>query len=140
MRGHDAQFWPAARIGDAEIAALVGVGGGERHTPRYLGVKALMLALLEDAIRAYHGPVPQSHEEAARWMSDSRRHWVFSFCVVCESLGLEPSAVRLAVRRMADRDGLVRSSALTRSRPNSRRHAGLRITAPAASDGPELAG
>jgi len=140
MRGHDGQFWPAARIGDAEIAALIGVGGGERHTARYLGVKALMLALLEDAIRAYLGPVPRSHEEAARWMSDPRRHWVFSFSVVCESLGLEPSAVRLAVRRMASRDGLVRPSAITRSRPNSRRQAGLSIAAQAPADTPDIAG
>jgi hypothetical protein len=138
MRGHESQSWPLNRIGDSEIEALIGVGGGERHSPRYLGVKALMLALLEDAIRAYLGPVPQSHEEAALWMSDPRRHWVFSFSVVCESLGLEPSAVRAAVRRMADERAVVRPSLLVRSRPNSRRQAGLQIGPRAETDASEL--
>ena len=138
MRGHESQSWPLNRIGDAEIEALIGVGGGERHSPRYLGVKALMLALLEDAIRAYLGPVPQSHEEAALWMSDPRRHWVFSFSVVCESLRLEPSAVRLAVRRMADHRAVVRPSSLVRSRPNSRRRAGLQIGPRTETDASEL--
>jgi hypothetical protein len=142
MRDHDGQYRAAARVGDAEIAALVGVGGGERHGAPYRGVKALMLALLEDAIRAYLGPVPQRREEAAFWLHDSRRHWVFSFSVVCESLGLEPSAVRAAVRRMANRAAVIRPSALGRSRPNSRRQAGLRIAARLAPSGStaELAG
>ena len=138
MRGYEGQSWAVARIGDAEIEALIGVGGGERHTARYLGVKALMLALLEDAIRAYLGPAPQSHDEAAVWMSDPRRHWVFSFSVVCESLGLEPSAVRAAVRRMADRHAIIRPNPLVGSRPNSRRQAGLRIGPGVLPDQPEL--
>ena len=49
-----------------------------------------MQAILEDAIRAYLGPTPHSHAEAAFWIADSRGRWVFSFPVVCETLGLEP--------------------------------------------------
>src|SRR5262249_44137055 len=91
-----------------------------------------MLAILEDAIRAYLGPVPRSQEEAALWIADSRSRWVFSFPVVCETLGLEPSAVRTAVRRMHDRYAMAPPLRLDRSRPNSRRHAGLGIAIPPA--------
>jgi hypothetical protein len=119
-----------AEANDAEVAALIGVGGGEQQSARLLGVKALMLAVLEDAIRAYLGPVPRSKEEAALWIADSRSRWVFSFPVVCETLGLEPGAVRSAVRRMEGRCAVAPSLGIGRSRPNSRRQAGLGIAIP----------
>jgi hypothetical protein len=114
---------------DAETAALIGVGGQPPDAP-FLGVKALMLAILEDAIRAYLGEVPRSREEAALWIADSRSQWVFSFPVVCETLGLEPNAVRNAVRRMHGRYPVARPVSIGRSRPNSRRQAGLGIAVP----------
>jgi hypothetical protein len=118
MRGHEQQAWAFA-AGDSEVVALLGVGGGEAKGAPFLGVKALMLAILEDALRAYMGPVPSSQEEAAAWISDTRDRGVFSFAVVCETLGLEASAVRAALRRMP--------LGPPRSRPNARRQAGLRI-------------
>jgi len=127
---HEPQLWTRAAALDSEAAALVGIGGGEHSGTPFLGVKALMLAILEDAIRAYLGPVPRSQEEAALWIADSRSRWVFSFPVVCETLGLEPSAVRSAVRRMHGRYAMAPPLRLDRSRPNSRRHAGLGIAIP----------
>ncbi len=98
---------------------LPGDGGGEPRSAPCIGIKALMLAMLEDAMRAYLGPEDRERDEAALWMASGRSHWVFSFGVVCETLGLEPSAVRAAVVRMRHngRGGASR----TRSRPNSRR-------------------
>jgi hypothetical protein len=92
--------YEVSAVRDREVSTLVGIGGGERRAAPCLGVKALMLAMLEDAIRAYLGPAGPSREEAALWITDPRHRWVFSFAVVCEVLGLEPSAVRMAVRRM----------------------------------------
>jgi len=127
MNGDDWHGWVHRQTGDPELAALIGVCGGVCGGGPFLGVKALMLALLEDAIRAYLGPVDRNREEAALWMADSRRRWVFAFPVVCETLGLEPSAVRAAVRRLHARSPRV--LAASRSRPNARRNAGVRMAA-----------
>lgn len=117
---------------DSEVAELVGIGGGARRAAPCLGVRALMLAMLEDAIRAYLGPAGPDRDEAAQWITDLRGRWVFSFSVVCESLGLEPTAVRVAVGRMDARPGARPAVASGRSRPNGRRHGGLRRLRPAA--------
>jgi hypothetical protein len=55
---------------------------------------------------------------------------VFSFSVVCDTLGLEAAAVRVAVRRMRIRD-VGHLLARARGCPNSRRQAGLRMRASA---------
>jgi hypothetical protein len=117
---------------DHDITALVGVGGGERPAAPSVGVRALMLAMLEDALRAYLGPVGPAQNEAARWIGDSRSRGVFCFSVVCEALGLEPSAVYIAMRRMHARCGHQAKIVLGRSRPNGRRHPGFAIERPAA--------
>jgi len=137
MRGYERHPWMHAGTSADEIGALIGVGGGERVAAPFLGVKALMLAILEDAMRAYLGPLGCSHDEAAAWIADGRSRWLFSFAVVCETLGLEPAAVRAAVHRLRGRAALVRPPTAGRSRPNSRRQAGLRIAAPSARTGLE---
>jgi hypothetical protein len=127
MRGFD-----GAVAHDHDIAALVGVGGGECRAAPSVGVRSLMLAMLEDALRAYLGPLGSAQDEAERWISDSRTRGVFSFAVVCEALGLEPAAVRIAMHRLHARSGHQAKVALGRSRPNGRRHPGLRIERPSA--------
>jgi len=114
---------------DGEVAAMLGIGGGESRCLPFVGVKGLMLAMLEDALRAYLGPLPRRHGEAAAWIDSRQSRWVFSFTTVCETLGLEPSAVRGALRRMRASSAPVRSIAFGKSRPNARQ-ANLRITAP----------
>ncbi len=71
-----------------------GVSGTADHT----GVKALMLAVLEEGIRTYCGATGRAQAEAAHWVQDRGRS-PFSFNVICEVLGLEPSAVRVALTR-----------------------------------------
>ena len=108
-------------INDLELDFRGGVvsGGEPRHT-EYTGTKALMLAVLEDGIRSYLSPVGRVRSEAEYWVSARRERSPFSFTVVCETLGLEPDAVRQALERMRSKDVTPRR-ALRRSRPNVRR-------------------
>jgi hypothetical protein len=83
-----------------DLASLIGIGGGESHSAPYTGTKALMLAVLVDAIRNYLSPEPGARAEAEGWVRSRQRRSVFSFIVVCETLGLEPKAVRPALRNL----------------------------------------
>lgn len=112
--------WP---VTTDDIAALIGIGGGEARTAPYTGTKALMLAVLEDAIRAYLSREPRARTEAEQWVLSRQRRSVFSFAVVCETLGLEPKAVRGALRRLREQD--VSPDHIPRSRPNARRRTGI---------------
>jgi hypothetical protein len=114
---------------DGEVAALLGIGGGERRGVPLFGVRGLMLAMLEDAVRSYLGALPRCREEAEAWIDSGQQRWVFSFATVCETLGLEPAAVRTALRRMRDEARGARGFFVAKSRPNARQ-ANLRITLP----------
>ena len=106
-----------------DLASLIGIGGGESRTAPYTGTKALMLAVLEDAIRSYLSPELRASAEAEGWVMSRQRRSVFSFIVVCETLGLEPKAVRAALRRL--RAQRISPDHIPRSRPNARRRSGL---------------
>ena len=112
-----------------ELAALRGLGGGEPRGVALTGVRALMLAMLEDAVRAYLGGESRDHLQAAAWIGSGRSRWVFSFHTVCETLGLEPSAVRVALQRLRAASPAGRRFRVGKSRPNARQ-AGVRITLP----------
>ena len=103
-----------------DLASLIGIGGGESRSAPYTGTKALMLAILEDGIRSYLSPVGRVRSEAEFWVRSVRNRSPFSFHVVCETLGLEPGAVRVALDRLRDKNVSPRR-ALGRSRPNVRR-------------------
>ncbi len=107
-----------------ELAEFIGLGGGEPRGAPYTGTKALMLAVLEDAIRGYLNDEPNIRGEAERWVMSRQRRSVFSFIVVCETLGLEPKSVRTALRRM--RANQASPKAIRRSRSNARRASPLR--------------
>lgn len=68
------------------------------------GVRALMLAVLEDAIRCYFRGDARVRAEAELWIEVGARHGAFSFEVICESFGLDPAATRNALRRMRKAD------------------------------------
>ncbi len=106
-----------------DLASLIGIGGWESRSAPYTGTKALMLAVLEDAIRSYLSAETRARTEAEGWISSRQRRSVFSFIVVCETLGLEPKAVRAALRRL--RTQQVPPEHIPRSRPNARRRTGL---------------
>jgi hypothetical protein len=106
---------------DLDLLRITSLGGGEsRTTTQYTGTKALMLAILEDGIRSYLSPVGRVRSEAEFWVRSARNRSPFSFHVVCETLGLEPGAVRVALDRLRAKDVSPRR-ALGRSRPNVRR-------------------
>lgn len=68
------------------------------------GVKGLLHAVLEESIRCFLGSDPRLRFEAEQWIESGDRRWAFSFVTVCETLGLEPTAVRQALRRMQQRN------------------------------------
>jgi len=105
-------------IGADELRSL---GGGEsRAAHGCTGTKALMLAVLEDGINSYFNGKGRTRAEAEHWITTPRRVSPFSFAVVCETLGLEPQAVRCALRRMREARAVPPRSA-RRARPHVRR-------------------
>ena len=117
MNGHDPD---ADRDIDLDLVRLVSLGGGEPRTSEFTGSMALMLAVLEDGIRSYLSPIERTRAEAEAWIESRRSDMLFSFGVVCQTLGLEPGAVRRALHRLRDKSAPVRKT-LKRSRPNVRR-------------------
>ena len=75
---------------EAGVRQLIGLGGGEPRCSEYTGTKALMMAVLEGGIRDYCGAAGRRQTEAEYWVRSNRRG-TFSFAVVCETLGLDPS-------------------------------------------------
>ena len=119
MGAHDGDVDPDV---DGDLIRLISLGGGEPRTSEYSGSMALMLAVLEDGIRSYLSPIERTRVEADAWIESRRQDLLFSFHVVCQTLGLEPNAVRRALRRLRAKNAAVRSQ-ITRSRPNVRRAA-----------------
>ena len=91
-----------------------------RATPPWSGMRALMLAVLEDAILNLRSTVRRHRAEAEGWIMSREQHYVFSFAVICETLDLAPSAVRRSVIRLLDQSPRVGRSS-RRARPNVRR-------------------
>jgi len=85
---------------DVDLIRHATVGGGEsRAAQYYTGTKALMLAVLNNAVEGLFSADERSHSEAENWIASRRRRSPFSFVVVCETLGLDPDAARAALRR-----------------------------------------
>ncbi len=77
---------------------------GARRDSYISGEKALMLAVLEDGIRCFqeHLRNPRSNprllsQQAEAWIRAVDYDWPFSFNNVCETLGIDPSALRAAL-------------------------------------------
>ena len=105
---------------DLDILRLATVSGGNSRSSQFTGTKALMLAVLEDAIRSYLGSSRLPAQEAEWWIRSPRRQSPFSFVVVCETLGLEPDAVRRALQHWRATNTAPMAS-LVRRRPYVRR-------------------
>ena len=69
---------------------LIGAIGTRRARPA-TGPKALMFAVLEEAVRSYFSGKVRVREEADRWINTRNARTLFSFTVVCETLDLEPN-------------------------------------------------
>ncbi|HYD50407.1 MAG TPA: hypothetical protein VEB21_18770 [Terriglobales bacterium] len=74
--------------------------GGESRSCELTGTRALMLAVLEDAIRSYLSGSKLAARDAEFWIQSHRRQSPFSFIVVCEVLGLDPDAVRTTLQKI----------------------------------------
>jgi len=68
--------------------------------------EALMLAVLADAIECFQKYVFAEHErgkrafqEAEDWILETDNDWLFSFCSICEALGLDPDYLRQGLLR-----------------------------------------
>jgi DNA-binding transcriptional ArsR family regulator len=109
-----------------EVRVLGRVGGGARVQSTSAGIRGLTLAVLEDGIRSFLSTSRTRRDEAEAWMTMREQNWPFSFVNVCMTLGLEPSAVRQALRVMRERNG-TRRVRLSRSRPNVRRKGRIRL-------------
>ena len=102
-------------------ADLLGIlGGGEPRHSAVSGIQGLLLAVLEDGIRSYLSPVKEVRAEAEYWVTSGRARSPFCFVVICETLGLEPTAVRQALERLRSQR-VNPSRAIGRTRPNVRR-------------------
>ena len=64
------------------------------------GIRALMLAILEDAIQNLGASSTHKRSEAERWIMSKESGYVFSFVVICETLNLSPPAVRRSLLRL----------------------------------------
>ena len=84
--------------GEVAVATEVGRAAGER---------ALMRAVLEDAIRCLIGEVGPPHQrgalaaEAREWIETADPRWPFSFENLCDGLGLEAGNLRRRLLRDA---------------------------------------
>jgi hypothetical protein len=76
------------------------LGGAGTSCGPLTGIKALMLAVLENGIACYLSAAPRLRTEAEYWIGTRADRSPFSFAVVCETLALEPDAVRSALQRL----------------------------------------
>ena len=67
--------------------------------------KRLMLAVLEDAMRAFkeyavvsNPHVRRLYAEVERWFDSPPTGWLFDFENICDALGLEPSSIRWSLQ------------------------------------------
>lgn len=101
---------------DQDLLGLTSLGGGESCRGPYTGIKALMLAVLDNGIQCYLSRMPRVRTEAELWVNALQHRSPFSFPVVCETLGLEPDAVRAELKRWRAAETPAR--AVARRRPN----------------------
>ena len=96
--------------GEIAVATEVGPAAGER---------ALMRAVLEDAMRCLIGEVGPRHQrgalaaEARQWIETADPRWPFSFENVCDGLGLNAANLRRRLLRDAPAPALPDASAPT---------------------------
>jgi hypothetical protein len=104
---------------DRDLLDVSSLGGGRPSCAPYVGLKALMLAVLDNGISCYLGSMARVRVEAEHWIDTKARRSPFSFTVVCETLDLEPDAVRVALQRL-------RVESSSGSRPFGRRRQNVR--------------
>lgn len=118
--GFNLSFAPTLEEDELDAALLRGtVGGSEGSSAPITGTRALMLAVLEDAIRCYLDGGKRDAEEAEDWIRDNWRGSPFAFVVVCETLNLNPEATRRMLTQMKH-EKVCSREAIPRARNNVR--------------------
>lgn len=105
---------------EAMLATAIQTPAETDAGPPWSGTRALMLAVLEEAIQSSGSSVGHVRAAAERWIMSRERRYVFSFVVICETLNLEPSAVRRSIIRLLNKKRAGRR-VVPRSRPYVRR-------------------
>jgi hypothetical protein len=91
-----------------ELSAILTaqISGDLRRDGDTSGPRALMLAVLEDAVRCVekgrwcsHSRARRLGAEAEAWVRCERREWPFSFVNICEVLGFDVDAMRAHLLR-----------------------------------------
>jgi len=77
--------------------AVIPTGGA---APPRTGAVALMMAVLEEAIRSCFSATPQVRAEAEAWLTSGQGRSIFSYLAICETLGLNAEATRAAIKRL----------------------------------------
>jgi len=103
-----------------DLLSSAAIGDATPEPPFMAGTRSLMLAVLEDAVRCFLDGGKYVSEEARNWIYSNRRSWPFAFVVVCETLRLEPSAVRRMLAQMKAKKVHSRQT-IPRARKNVRR-------------------
>ena len=98
----------------------------ETHDGLPAGIRALMMAVLEDAINSLTSSVVRVRSEAVRWIMSRECQHVFSYAVICETLDLNPSAARRSIMGMLDKQQ-TSGRLLKRNRPNVRRSGTIQL-------------
>lgn len=77
------------------------------HSGVHSGIRALMLAILEDALcclqtqsTARSRRTQRLAREAEEWILSDDHRWPFSFVNICDALGLEPTSLRRRLKQM----------------------------------------
>jgi hypothetical protein len=99
---------------EPEVILPAQLSWGARCDGNTSGARALMLAVLEDAVlciergrRRRHPQTRRLAAEAETWMRSDCREWLFSFASICDVLGIDADAlrVRLLTRAALPADG-----------------------------------
>lgn len=99
----------------------------ERHAAlTSSGIRALMLAVLDDAMHSLSSSQSLVRAGAEDWITSPERRYVFSFVVICETLELVPSAVRRSVIDLLDKQQ-TGGRLVRRSRPNVRHRGAIQL-------------
>ena len=110
---------------EPELILPAQMTAGARVDADTSGARALMLAILEDAVlciergrRRRHRRTRQLAAEAETWVRSDCREWLFSFASICDVLGIDPDALR--VRLLARVERPASDGRAARPRPMSR--------------------
>ena len=119
---------------EPEVVLPAQLSWGARCDANTSGARALMLAILEDAMlcvergrRRRHPHTRRLAAEAETWMRSDCREWLFSFASICDVLGIDADAlrVRLLTDVTAPADG-GRAAGAEAAAPSTRRGAAVR--------------